>query len=379
MCTVAVATRWCCAWALSLSLMIAVARAEDGLVPEACPPIMAEPAPADLVCPPWAPACGGHRQTYATVDVLFLQRDNVALNQPLVINADSGATVVGVSDMRFTTQPGVRGFYGQVNDEALSWEVGYLGVWNMFADAQATGAANLRGPDPLAAQITGFNDASFGRSTYSSSLNSAEANLFVRCCDGGFNSGAGRPWQRCCGYQHGSIDWLAGFRWAGLEESAGLAFAPAANATASTYGVRSTSNLFGAQVGARGRMEWDRWMLEGWAKTALAGSAMSQSQNQIIDAVSGDTVRLASSSFKGGVGFIGDLNGSLIYRLSDVWGLRLGYNMIWLSGVALAPNQFNFANTPVAPDGQASLGSTVLNGGSSVFLHGANLGLEARW
>jgi len=126
-------------------------------------------------------------------------------------------------------------------------------------------------------------------------------------------------------------------------------------------------------------MEWDRWMLEGWAKTALAGSAMSQSQNQIIDAVSGDTVRLASSSFEGGVGFIGDLSGSLIYRLSDVWGLRLGYNMIWLSGVALAPNQFNFANTPLAPDGQASLGSTVLNGGSSVFLHGANIGLEARW
>lgn len=76
---------------------------------------------------------------------------------------------------------------------------------------------------------------------------------------------------------------------------------------------------------------------------------------------------------------IGDINASLIYRLSETWGLRVGYNLIWLSGVALAPNQFNMGTTPSSGTSGEFLGSTTLNGGSSVFLQGANLGLEARW
>jgi hypothetical protein len=71
------------------------------------------------------------------------------------------------------------------------------------------------------------------------------------------------------------------------------------------------------------------------------------------------------------VGFIGDMNFTAVYRLTDTWGLRMGYNLIWLSGVALAPNQFDFSSPPA--------GGTQLHGGSSVFLSGANLGLEARW
>ncbi len=51
--------------------------------------------------------------------------------------------------------------------------------------------------------------------------------------------------------------------------------------------------------------------------------------------------------------------------------LRLGYNMIWRSGVALTPDQWDFTKTLT--------GGTTLVGGGGVFLHGANLGLEARW
>ncbi len=53
------------------------------------------------------------------------------------------------------------------------------------------------------------------------------------------------------------------------------------------------------------------------------------------------------------------------------WGLRAGYNFIWLAGVALAPDQYDFSDT-------AASGSHLVNGGG-IFLHGANLGLERRW
>ena len=72
-----------------------------------------------------------------------------------------------------------------------------------------------------------------------------------------------------------------------------------------------------------------------------------------------------------GVGFLGDLNYTVTRRLNDTWCLRLGYNMIWLSGVALAPDQWDFTNTATS--------GTTLVGGGGLFLHGVNLGLESRW
>ena len=82
-------------------------------------------------------------------------------------------------------------------------------------------------------------------------------------------------------------------------------------------------------------------------------------------------IRPARRLTDAGVGFLGDLNYTVTRRLNDTWWLRLGYNMIWLSGVALAPDQWDFTNTAAS--------GTTLVGGGGVFLHGANLGLEARW
>jgi hypothetical protein len=49
----------------------------------------------------------------------------------------------------------------------------------------------------------------------------------------------------------------------------------------------------------------------------------------------------------------------------------VGYNLVWLTGVALAADQWDF--TP------STAGGTDIHGTGSVFLNGANLGLEARW
>ena len=72
-----------------------------------------------------------------------------------------------------------------------------------------------------------------------------------------------------------------------------------------------------------------------------------------------------------GMGMIADMNLSAVYRIDEVWGLRVGYNLMWLTGVALAPDQWDF--TP------SQTGGTGINGSGSVFLSGANLGLEARF
>ena len=70
--------------------------------------------------------------------------------------------------------------------------------------------------------------------------------------------------------------------------------------------------------------------------------------------------------------FIGDTNLSALYRLNDVWNLRAGYNLIWIEGLALAPDQLDF-------DFTSANGGRQLHRGGGLFLHGMNVGIEARW
>ena len=312
----------------------------------------------------------GMGETYWIVDSVFLQRDNQSTDQ--ILAAIGPNAIITTGEPQFAVQPGLRLFRGQVDDCGRGWELGYLGVWNMFADLDEGGLADINGGDPLSFLVDGFDGRSLARATYSSTLNTAEANFLWRRCHRGFSRHSAYPWERCGNYRRGTVDWLAGFRWAGLDEAASLQLSGGRFPGPSSYNVRSSTNFFGAQIGGRGRMEWDRWAIDGWAKAALAGTAMSQSADPIVSVnVPDPAIRPARSATEGGVGFIGDLNVNLSYRLSDTWRLRTGYNFLWLTGVALAPNQFDFGGTSTAGTG--------LNGGAGVFLHGANLGLEAAW
>jgi hypothetical protein len=319
--------------------------------------------------------CGGIAEDYWLFDVIFFQRDNQSTDQ--ILAASGGNALITTGEPQFTVQPGIRLFRGRIDDCGRGWEVGYLGVWNMFANLEEGGPATIQGGDPLSLAVDGFNDRSLARATYASTLNTAEANLLLRSCHRGFSRVSAYPWERCGNYRRGTIDWLAGFRWAGLDEAAGIEYSGGGFPGQpfpgpSSYNVRSTTNFFGAQIGGRGRMEWDRWAIDGWAKAALAGTAMSQSADPIVSVSNPlDQIRPASSATEGGVGFIGDININLSYRINDAWRLRTGYNFLWLTGVALAPNQFDFGGSPSSGTGLA--------GGAGVFLHGANLGLETAW
>lgn len=332
-------------------------------------------APAGCTTGGCTGTAGGLAEDYWLFDVVFFQRDNQSTDQILAEAANQPLITSG--EPQFTVQPGIRLFRGHIDDCGRGWEVGYLGVWNMFANVSEGGPANIQAADPLALGVDGFNDRSLARATYASTLNTAEANLLLRSCHRGFSRVSAYPWERCGNYRRGSFDWLAGFRWAGLDEAAGLEFSGGGYPGRpfpgpSSYNVRSTTNFFGAQIGGRGRLEWDRWAVDGWAKAALAGTAMSQSADPIVSVFNpAQQIRPAQSATEGGVGFIGDINVNLSYRINDAWRFRTGYNFLWLTGVALAPNQFDFGATTSAGTGLA--------GGAGVFLHGANLGLETAW
>ncbi len=313
-----------------------------------------------VCCPDW--------RRYAIFDVLFLQRNNQTGDRTLVSDAETGLSAITERDLQPGLATGVRVFYGSLLTNELGWEIGYLGVYGMFGEAEATGPDTLEMAPPLGLAVNNFQNAESARATYWSTLNMAEVNVFkYDCCEecgpAGCRLTNGRSNCHC-------IDWLAGFVWAGLDEQASLSMACCSPPEPASYTVRSTTGYFGPQVGMRGRRQWRRWGVEGWWKTALCGTSASQSADPIVGTISG-LERPAESASAIGVGFIGNLNATLVYRLTDTWGLRAGYNLIWLTNSALAPTQWDFDTATGA--------GTDINDNGGVFLHGANLGIEARW
>jgi hypothetical protein len=296
---------------------------------------------------------------YALTEALLWGRDNQAANVPLVTAVGSGATLISANDPQFPVAAGVRAFYGERNPNECGWELGYFGVYGMSASrvATTTPPQYLQMPGPIGNDLTA--DAQSAVFKYNSVINSAEANVFRTS---NYWRDSTESWL--------TLDWLAGFRYVGVEEQASITSRCCTDEAAVPYNVRTRNNMFGGQIGSRARWTWDRWALEGWAKAGILGNSEKQIQDPLID-YTGFQQRGTRSATGTDVGFIGDINLSAIYRLTDVWGIRVGYNTVWIGGLALAPNQFDFANTSTAGTG--------LNSGDGIFLSGANLGLEARY
>jgi len=299
--------------------------------------------------------------TYALTDALFWGRDNQAINRPLVVTVGDNTPLISARDPQFAVAPGVRAFYGQRDPCECGWEIGYFGIYGATASRSvSTVDPFLQVPNPIGQDLTA--DAEQATVKYTSVINSAEANTFLTRHEWRDHS---QSWL--------TVDWLAGFRYVGVEDQASIILdccQQTDQATTVPYSVRTRNNMFGGQIGVRPRWTWDRWALEGWAKAGLLGNSQKQIQAPLFD-YTGFQQRPGLSATGTETAFIGDINLSVIYRLTDVWGIRAGYNVVWIDGLALAPNQFAFANTDVAGSALASSGG--------IFLSGANLGLEARW
>jgi hypothetical protein len=347
--------------------------------PESVPVELPIAAFTTLDAPPRASFAGPVEREYVTFDVLFLDRDNAAANQPLAVEGPFGPGPGGVvfttRSLMPTTAPGVRLFVGRHGCETTGWELGYWGCYGFFGDAAASrpgtqgGPGGLSVPGGLGDTVPGWDQASTLRAAWSSTLNVVECNLlgtdFTADCD------PCSPWpQRRCRSET-ETDLIGGLFWAGLEEQAALHVAYGTDAP-TAYRVATSSNLFGGQLGLRRRRTWDRFSLEGWLKAGLGGAWLSQGASPITSPLAvGSEYRPGREASDTGMGFLSSMNLSMGYRFSDAWGLRLGYNLAWLSGVALAANQFDFDATTTAGTG--------VRGAGGVFLHGANVGLEGRW
>jgi hypothetical protein len=340
-----------------------------------------------------APCCPCPR-VYGHAEALFLERDNGSFDQPLIKQQQEGIpdrTVLLTSDLDFDFDPAMRVLLGRRLHNGWAIEGSYLGLFD--ADGSAYLAAPAQDPNdaPIALKFPGglgtlnlFRDMDRIWVDYSSALHSAELNL-VRCqercqtCGHGNSAGTSKVACGGGGFPCRTWEWFAGFRYLNLSERLRVYAERNQDETGTgapgleygVYDIRSSNNFCGAQLGGRLRGWGARWGWEATGKAGLFGNGAHQEQ-YVLDWDDGPfPARPLVSAAGGRVAFVGELNLTGVYRLTDVWNLRAGYNLIWIGGVALAPDQLDFSG--VVPAGDQ------LRNDGQVFLHGVSGGLEARW
>lgn len=327
---------------------------------------------------PGIPGLGPGSTHYAFAEMVAFQRDNQAQNVPLVTDTITNDTVLSVGDLDVPMAYGVRAFVGARGCGSWGWEAGYLGIYGMGTSQMLSGPENLQLAGPLAGQVFPFAAAEHVDATYTSTFHSGEINIFKSCCQSGRCGRTGCESDPCGDTCGGCcIDWLGGFRYVNLTEQAGLTFTccttqPSGPYIAS-YDVQTTNNLFGGQFGGRASRTWSHWAVEGWAKAGVFANVQHQAQGPVIDPIDPSGPR-SDRRYGSGVdpAMLADLNLSVVYRISDVFGLRVGYNALWVGNISLAPEQWNFNTSP------ADAGSGLVSHGG-LFLNGVNVGVDACW
>lgn len=328
--------------ALGLTLFAADAAAEDTLEASSVLTSSAgEPGECtfDECCyPRWSARAGA----------IFLQRSTPG-SSDFIYNANTGDSVINPNGFVFPYQAGADvGLlrYGECYD----FDIRYFGINNSVAtqgpiDEPPGVALALPGlggggsPDPL--RVT---------STYKTSLNSVEFNVRKRV------------WP--------NVSLLAGFRYLSFDErmSAEGTIIPAGPSSGVSIG--SSNDLFGLQIGAD-TILWSngrRFRIESAIKAGVYGNSAGSSL--LLGDPSGGGGFAATNS-RGHAAFVGDLNFTGVYQLSDRWAVRGGYQLLWLSGVAVASEQLKDVNV-LAGD----LNTNVTHG---AFFHGATVGIERSW
>ena len=129
----------------------------------------------------------------------------------------------------------------------------------------------------------------------------------------------------------------------------------------------TTNNLYGAQLGVDAKiLEVGRFSLDGRITAGLFDNNAEQSTG-----VSIQKVVYPTSAAANGAAFVSEARLQLKYRVMNGLSANVGYEVLWLDGVALAPRQID--ETHAAPLDVRALG---INHGSNMLFQGATFGLE---
>ena len=301
---------------------------------------------------------------YGQLELLYMQRLPQMHGQPIMVDANTNQQFLSTSDLEFKYEPGVRATVGTAINDCVPIEFTYLGLMSSTgasANYTRNGAQFPIFPNNYDGNV--FVNPDHVGVTYSTWVNSIEVNLprGCGCCENCAAAGCYR-----------TVQWFAGFRYLNLGDKLDILAQrnEVGGLEEGSYGVRTSNNLFGGQIGAKIRRSTECF---GWEATGKAGVFYNDArESQWVTDFPNYALRPYVSDSQGRAAFVGELNFSAIYHLSCSTDLRLGYNVLWIDGVALGPNQLDY-RFATAPSGNQ------VNASGGMLMHGVNLGAETRW
>jgi hypothetical protein len=294
---------------------------------------------------------------YFQAELFFARRTPGYASQPVVESTTGGGVLATTTSMpEFKYEPGVKGTVGYMFPQAFAIEGTFEGQ-NFWDSRQVVnnGAADLTIPGALGTVLsdlgTGGHAPGVGTSqittTYSSRFDSTELN-FVR--------------------PYANIQFLAGFRYIELNEKYDIN-GESSLVSASDYLTTAHNRLYGSQLGVRGQWQISRLTFDLQTKGGLYANYAAEQQS-VFDNNNTTLVQSGSAS-KTDVSFVGEVSAYMTVPVYSFLTARFGYSALWITDLALAPNQLDFSNTGTS--------GTTLNTHSGVIIHGFNAGFEARW
>ncbi len=133
-----------------------------------------------------------------------------------------------------------------------------------------------------------------------------------------------------------SASWIAGLRYFHLNESFKLTFYKPPDV--SDWSVHTKNNIFGAQLG--GNLQWNPSERLSWDITVKLGAMANRAKqwNFLKDHNNTEVLRHYQRQ-KWQLGLFGDAAIQAGYQFKEPFNLHLGYEVMYISGVALAPEQ----------------------------------------
>lgn len=160
---------------------------------------------------------------------------------------------------------------------------------------------------------------------------------------------------------------FAGYRFVELDEAFGAYGRTVVNETppADQFQTRTSNQLHGVQLGLQGMvLELNRFQLQAGGSAGLYGNHVTQT----VRGATNEDVITPPSTRSDEAAFLGDINVTGIWRLNSHVSLRAGVQLLYLSGIALGPDQTQNNNIVT--------GQYAIDNESFAFYYGGFAGLQ---
>lgn len=263
-----------------------------------------------------------HISFYA--DALYMRRYGVD-KKTLVEDSLTTKNVIH----KFKFEPGYRVGMGIHPNRNSSFEGSYLNMKEWHGRKHRTGNGTLTYPFKNAAFAPGFRHADRVVARYLSRFSTADANYWRHITP---------KWVDSYAYA-----WIWGLRGVSLKEKFFLTYHK--NLNVGRYNTRTRNILFGPQLGLS--LDWNPLDYLTWTVTAKVGPMANRIRQRVdLTDQGGALVVRHSSKQKWKATFLADASLALAFHVGGYFELHVGYQLLFLQGVALAPEQLSQSTSP---------------------------------